>query len=325
MIATSYSVCAISEKSLRVGIMTEKAVDRSALYAIEQLSQSECMLSSTRSQRNESSFEGARGTQIYYQTWRPSGKSKAIVVINHGIGEHSARYAHVAEHLARFGFTVWACDLRGHGKSGGKRGHVDSFDDYLIDVAQLTRIARDHFPGVKAFLLGHSLGGLIASCFAERYPTELDGLVASAPALKEIMKVSIMKILLAKALTNIMPTFSTTTGLDPNLLSHDQEVVRKYVEDPLVHKVVTARWFTEYRRAQSETMQGAGKITMPCLIIQSGADGIVDPSATNEFFKKIKSSDKTLKIYEDFYHENLNEVGKESVLGDIDTWLSARV
>lgn len=282
-------------------------------------------MSNTSWQHTEGSFEGARGTQIYYQTWKPSGKPKAIFVIAHGIGEHSARYAHVAEHLARFGFTVWACDHRGHGKSGGKRGHVDSFDDYLADLGQLIRIAKDHYPGTKTFLMGHNLGGLIASYFAEKHPSELDGLIASGPALREKMKIPPVKAFIGKALSNIVPTFSMTTGLDPSLLSHDQEVVRKCVEDPLVHKVATARWFTEYRRAQDETMQGADKLTMPCLIIQGGADGIVDPSATNEFFKRIKSSDKMLKVYEGFFHESLNEVGKESVLGDIDTWLSARI
>lgn len=189
----------------------------------------------------------------------------------------------------------------------------------------MIRIAKDHYPGTKTFVMGHSLGALIAPYFAEKHPSELDGLIASAPSLREKMKVPGVKVFLAKTLSGIMPTFTNNTGLDPNLLSHDKEVVRKYVEDPLVHKVVTARWFTEYRRAQNETMQGAEKLTMPCLIIQAGADGIVDPSATNEFFKKIKSSDKTLKVYEGFYHESLNEVGKESVLGDLDTWLAARI
>ena len=276
-------------------------------------------------QHNEGSFEGTWATQIYYQIWKPSGKPKGILIITHGIGEHSGRYAHVAEHLARFGFAVWAFDYRGHGKSDGKRGHVDSFEDYAADVGQTIRIAKEHYTGIKVFLMGHSLGGLVASYYTEKHPSELDGLIASAPALREKMKVSPVKTFLGRTLSSIVPTFTTTTGLDPNLLSHDQEVVQKYVEDPLVHKVATARWFTEYRRVQSETMQGADKITKPCLIIQSGADGIVDPSATNEFFKRIKSSDKTLKVYEGFYHESLNEIGKESVLGDIDTWLSARV
>ncbi|WP_455285022.1 alpha/beta hydrolase [[Eubacterium] cellulosolvens] len=281
-------------------------------------------MSSTSWRHIEGSFQGTRGTQIHYGAWTPSGKPKAILVIVHGIGEHSRRYVHVADHMARLEFAVWACDLRGHGKSGGKRGHVDSFDDYLADLGQLIRIARDHYPGTKTFLLGHSLGGLIAPNYAEKHPGELDGLIASAPALGEKMEVSPVKVFLAKTLSSIVPTFSTTTGLDPNLLSHDREVVREYVEDPMVHKVVTARWFTEYRRAQDETMRHADKLTLPCLVIQSGADGIVDPAVATEFFKRIKSSDKTLKVYEGFYHESLNEIGKESVLRDIDTWLSAR-
>ena len=139
------------------------------------------------------------------------------------------------------------------------------------------------------------------------------------------MKISPGKAFIARTLSRIMPTFSTSTGLDPNLLSHDQEVVKKYMEDPLVHKVATARWFTEYRRAQEETMRSADKLILPCLIIQGGSDGIVDPAVATELYKRIKSSDKTLKVYDGFYHESLNEVGKESVLGDIDTWLFARI
>jgi len=282
-------------------------------------------LSSTSGQHTEGSFEGARGTQIYYQTWTPPKKPKAILVITHGIGEHSGRYTHVADYFIKRSFTVWACDLRGHGKSGGKRGHIDSFDDYLADVGQMIRIAKDHYPGIKTFLMGHSLGGLIVSYYAEKRPGELNGLIASGPALREKMKVSPVKAFLGSTLSSIMPTFSTTTGLDPNLLSHDQEVVRKYVEDPLVHKVATARWFTEYRRAQDETMRSADKLTLPCLVIQGGADGIIDPAVASEFYKRIVSSDKTLKVYDGFYHESLNEIGKETVLADIDGWLAARI
>jgi alpha-beta hydrolase superfamily lysophospholipase len=172
--------------------------------------------------------------------------------------------------------------------------------------------------------MGHSLGGLIASDYAEKHTGELNGLIASGPALREKMQISPVKTFLAKALSGIVPSFTTGTGLDPNLLSHDQEVVKKYVGDPLVHKVATARWFTEYRRAQDETMRSADRLTLPCLVIQGGADGIIDPAVATEFYKRIASSDKTLKVYDGFYHETLNEIGKESVLADIDGWLAAR-
>ena len=272
----------------------------------------------------EGNFEGARGIQIYYQAWTPRAKPKAVIVLAHGIGEHSGRYAHVADYMARNDFALWACDHRGHGRSGGKRGHVEIFDDYIADIGHLVRITKDRCPSNKTFLMGHSLGGLIASYYAEKHPSELAGLVVSAPALAEKMKVSPVKVVIAKMLSGIVPAFSTDTGLDPNLLSHDREVVRKYVEDPMVHKVATARFFTEYRRAQDETMRDANKLTLPCLVLQGGADGIVDRDATSRFFKRIGSADKTLKVYEAFYHEVLNEPGKESVLGDIGTWLSAR-
>ena len=248
-----------------------------------------------------------------------------MLVIAHGIGEHSGRYDHVADYLTRKGFAVWACDHRGHGKSGGKRGHVDNFDDYLADLDQTIRIAKQKTPEMKTFLMGHSLGGLIATFYAEKHSGELDGLIVSGPALREKMKISSSRAFMAKTLSSIMPTLSTGTGLDPNLLSHDKEVVKKYVEDPLVHKVTTPRWFTEYRRAQEETMRSAGKLTLPCLIIQGGADGIVDPTVAKDLYDRIKSPDKTLKVYDGFYHESLNEIGKESVLADIDTWLSARI
>jgi len=272
----------------------------------------------------EGNFEGARGTKIYYQAWTAPGKPKAILVLVHGIGEHSGRHAQVADYFARMKYAFWACDLRGHGKSGGKRGHVDSFDDYLADIDDLIRIAKDRYPSTKTFLMGLSLGGLIAAYYAEKHLGELAGLILSAPALAEKMKVSPAKVMIAKTLSGIIPSFSTSTGLDPNLLSHDREVVRKYVEDPLVHKVATARWFTEYRRAQYETMRAADKLTLPCLVLQGGTDGIVDASMTTDFFKRIASSDRTLKVYEGFYHEVLNEPGKVSVLGDVGTWLSAR-
>jgi alpha-beta hydrolase superfamily lysophospholipase len=250
---------------------------------------------------------------------------KAVLVISHGIGEHGGRYAHIADYFTKRNLAVWVSDHRGHGKSDGKRGHVDNFDDYLADLGKMIRIAKDHSPNVKTFLLGLSLGALIAVLYAEKHPGDLDGLIASAPALREKMKIPPVKVFLGKALSSIMPTLAMGTGLDPNLLSHDKDVVKKYVEDPLVHKVATARWFTEYRRAQEETMRLTSEFTLPCLIIQAGADGIIDPTVATELYKRIKGPDKTLKVYDGFYHESLNEIGKESVFADIDNWLSARI
>jgi len=272
----------------------------------------------------EGRFNGEHGTEIYYQSWTPVGKPKAILVLAHGIGEHSGRYAHVADYFARMDYAFWACDHRGHGKSGGKRGHVSSFDEYLADLHRLAQIARESTPALKTFLIGHSLGGPFAPRYAQKYRGELAGLILSGPAFRDKVA-SPAKILLAKAISPIIPTFTAKTGLDPSLISRDREVVRKYVEDPMVHGVATARWYTEYRRAQDEAMRAASKLVLPTLILQGGADGIVDASATSEFFRKLASPDKTLRVYDGFYHEVLNEPGKESVLRDMDAWLTARI
>jgi alpha-beta hydrolase superfamily lysophospholipase len=271
----------------------------------------------------EDHFRDHLGMEIYYQAWIPD-KPKATLTLLHGIGEHSGRYAHLTDHMTIRGFEVWACDLRGHGRSGGKRGHINSFDDYLDEIGLLIKMAKDRDPAKKVFLLGHSLGGLIAPEYALRNASQLTGLILSAPALRDKVKVPPAKAFLARILSQLAPTYSTTTGLDPNLLSRDPEVVRKYVEDPLVHAVATARFFTEFRRAQHETMRSADKITLPCLVLQGGADEIVDVSATSHFFEKLGSSDKTLKIYDGFYHEVLNEPDNESVINDIEAWMSTR-
>ncbi|MCJ7456706.1 alpha/beta hydrolase [Candidatus Bathyarchaeota archaeon] len=282
-------------------------------------------MSSTGWQHMESSFEGARGTQIYYQAWTPTGRPTATLVMIHGQGDHCGRYAHVAEYMARRNYSIWAQDLRGHGKSGGKRGHVDSFDDYLVDTDRLIRIGKEHDRSSTTILLGHSLGGLLATRFAEERGSELAGLIATAPLFALKMKLPAWKKFIGRTLSSIIPTLTLRTGLDANLLSHDRKIVRDYTGDPLVHGVASARFYTEFLRGADETVNGADQLTLPCLIMHGGADGIVDSSATVGFFKKIASSDKTLKVYDGFYHEILNEPGKESVLGDISTWLSARI
>lgn len=273
---------------------------------------------------DEGKFEGERGTEIYYHIWKPLGKIKALVVLVHGQGDHSGRYTHVAEHLTREGYALWAADLRGHGKSGGKRGHVDNFNDYLDDTGRVIGKAKEQNPELKTFLIGHSLGGLVVLDYAEKRGSRLSGIVVTAPLLRLKMQVPPWKAAVGRMLSGLTPTFSMKTGLDPNLLSHDQEIVRNYVNDPLVHGVASARFFTELLHAEEETIRDARKLTLPCLIMQGSGDGIVDPAATEDFFKGVASADKTLKVYDGLYHEVLNEPEKEDILREISAWLSAR-
>jgi len=273
---------------------------------------------------DEGRFEGERGTEIYYRTWKPLGKIKALVALAHGQGDHSGRYSHVAQHLAQAGYATWAADYRGHGKSGGRRGHVDTFNDYLADTDRVIQNAKEQNPQLKTFLIGHSLGGLVALDYAEKHGSALSGLVATAPLLRLKMKVPPWKALIGRIFSALTPTLSMKTGLEPKLLSRDQKIVRDYISDPLVHGVASTRFYTELLDAMDETIRDANRLTLPCLIMQGGNDEIVDPSATENFFKRVASADKTLRIYEGFYHEVLNEPEKEDLLSEITAWLSAR-
>jgi alpha-beta hydrolase superfamily lysophospholipase len=281
-------------------------------------------LTDTDSSYHEDKFEGERGTEIYYHIWQPLGKIKALVVLVHGQGDHAGRYSHVAEHLTREGYALWAADLRGHGKSGGKRGHVDNFNDYLDDTDRVIGKAKEQNPELKTFLIGHSLGGLIVLDYAEKHGSKLSGIVVTAPLLRLKMQVPPWKAAVGQLLSSLTPTLSMKTGLDPNLLSHDQEIIRNYVNDPLVHGVASSRFYTELLHAEKETIRDASKVTLPCLIMQGSGDGIVDPAATEDFFKGVASADKTLKVYDGLYHEVLNELEKEDILREISAWLSAR-
>jgi alpha-beta hydrolase superfamily lysophospholipase len=157
-------------------------------------------------------------------------------------------------------------------KSGGKRGHVDNFDDYLDDTGRVIRTAKEQNPQVKTFLLGHSLGELVVLDYAEKHGNNLSGMVATGPLLRLKMKVPPWKAALSRILSNLAPTLSVKTGLDPKLLSHDREIVRNYVNDPLVHGVTSTRFYTELTRAMNETMHGTSKLTVPCLIMHGGGD-----------------------------------------------------
>jgi len=186
------------------------------------------------------------------------------------------------------------------------------------------RNAKEQNPQLKTFLIGHSLGGLVALDYAERHGSALSGVVATAPLLRLKMKVPPWKALIGRIFSALTPTLSMKTGLEPKLLSRDQKIVRDYISDPLVHGVASTRFYTELLDAMDETIRDANRFTLPCLIMQGGNDGIVDPSATENFFKRAASADKTLRIYEGFYHEVLNEPEKEDLLSEITAWLSAR-
>ncbi|MEW6263072.1 MAG: lysophospholipase [Thermodesulfobacteriota bacterium] len=273
------------------------------------------------------SLTSADGLDLFYR-YLVSPDERARLVIAHGLGEHSGRYGHVYEWLRPKGYSFWALDHRGHGRSQGRKGHVLDFKEYLTDLGLLIQRVRENLPaGRKVFLLGHSLGGLIALRFALEYPELINGVIASSPALGVAMAVPAVKSALGRLMSSIWPTLGLASGLDPNLISRDPETVAAYRNDSLVHDRVTARWFTEFTSSQQKTQEQAASMKTPTLLQVAGADGLVSPLAAKEFFDRLGLADKTLHVYEGLYHEIYNERPEDRarVLRDLEAWLGARL
>jgi len=276
---------------------------------------------------NTGTFKSGDGLNIFYRNARAPSERASLVIV-HGLGEHSGRYGHVVDRLLPKGISIWALDHRGHGRSDGKRGHILSFGEYPDDVGSFLNLVRKDTPsGSKCFLLGHSMGGLIAIDFAIRHPQSVDGLITSSPGLGMRVRVPAIKSALGKIMSGIWPGLSLNNGLDATKISHDGKVVRAYESDPLVHDRVSARWFTEFLGAMERVNELAWKIEVPVLMQVAGDDRLVDANSSKIFFQKLTVSDKTLHFYDGLYHEIYNEAENQRrmVLTDLEQWLERHI
>lgn len=268
----------------------------------------------------DGSFKTQDGLNIYYRLWSVENP-KAIIIIVHGVGEHSARHNDAAIFFNNAGLNVYSADLRGHGKSNGQKGHINSFEEYLTDLASFIDIVKQEDKTRPLFLLGQSLGGLIALYFVLRAKSNVSGVIACAPALEIILPIPSWKKSVARLLSNVFPQFTMKDDiLSSDCLSHDKAVCEAYDKDPLVHRYRSVRFYTELLRAGQYVRLQARTIDIPVILLQGTDDMIVSKAATEDFFERLKSANKQLKLYEGFYHEPMHEIGKEKVLSDIIKW-----
>jgi len=268
----------------------------------------------------EGRFKGSLNLDLFYQSWMPQDPKGALVIV-HGIGDHSSRYSHVGTYFSKHGYAVYAYDQRGNGRSSGRKGHIRNFDEYMLDLACFIKnlnLSR------KPFLLGHSLGGLVAIRYAMDYPEDIAGIIVSSPALGLSMKVPIWKKAVAYSLHTLYPEFTFIDNeISSEYLTHDTAVCKAYDEDPLVHRMRSASFFVEFVKAYRRTLREPRKLKIPSLFLQAGDDRIVSVGALKEFYEGIVIKDKAIKIYPNFYHEILNEIEKNKVFKDIERWLNS--
>lgn len=268
----------------------------------------------------ELSFKAHDGLPLRGYLWPSAGNG--LLTIVHGYGEHARRYGEFAGWLAERGWNVAALDLRGHGASGGRRGHIASFQQYLDDLDAFRAVIQREVNAAADAILGHSLGGLIAVRYLEERSTGIEAAVLSSPALELALRVPPWKRALARWASRLTPWLSLPSGIAPEHLSHDPGVVDAYRRDPLVHRVATARWFIETLAAQRAAMARAGAIAIPLLVIVGDADPMVSSEAIQQFVERCGSRRKKLVVYEGFYHEPLNELGRERVWEEVLRWLA---
>lgn len=269
----------------------------------------------------EGFFEGVRSTRIYYQSWLPDCGPKAVLMIVHGLGEHSGRYLNLVNHFVPQGFAVYGMDHPGHGKSDGVRKYVDRFADFIENVKFYFDRVQAWQAGKPIFLVGHSMGGLISAVYLLDHQAGLKGAILSGPSVKIPGNVSPVTVFMGKLLDTLMPRLGLLKT-DPDGVSRDPAVVRAYKDDPLVHPgKTTVRLAAEMVKAMRRVSTEAGKITLPILILQGGADWIVDPGGARMLYDLVGSTDKMIKIYEGLYHEVYNEPEHPQVLRDVEQWI----
>ncbi len=273
---------------------------------------------------SEDYFYTIDGLRLYYQHCVPdsSRTPKVLLIIVHGLGEHSHRYRNVMDAMVGRQMGVALFDLRGHGRSEGRRGHIRSFRDYLQDVRQFIQLCKALHPEpCRFFLVGHSLGGLIVLAYCLERIEFLSGVIASGPAIGVKLEIPNYKKILASILSAFLPSIQFQNEVHPHLLSRDPLIVESYLSDPLVHHEATARFYTETTRTMAEVRRNIPVLRLPVLFLQGENDRIVDPRATEQAFQAIQFKDKALQTYPNNLHEVFNDLDKERVFEDLYHWI----
>ena len=271
------------------------------------------------------SASAGAGARLHVKTWLPDGDPRGGVVLAHGYAEHLGRYQHVAKFLNARGLAVFAIDHWGHGKSDGTPGFVPRFSAFTDGMAALLARIEGGYPGLPLILLGHSMGGLIATLHLAADQSHYAGAVLSGPLILPADPPSRFLQWVTRLLSRIAPRLGVV-ALDSAAVSRDPAVVAAYLADPLVYNgKVRARLAAEMFAAMEAARAAAPEITLPMLLLHGEADRLTAPEGSRYLAEHLGSPDKTLKLYPGLYHEIFNEPEQAQVLGDMADWIDAHL
>ncbi len=263
--------------------------------------------------------------EVLHRRWAAADRPWARLAVLPGYGDHAGRHDHVLAWFAEQGVSAHAVDFRGHGRSAGRVGAVRRWAEYLDDLSAFLAIEALATEGPPLFVLAHSHGGLVAAAAAERGLLDgVAGVVLSAPFLELRLPVPWHRRLLAAVLARVAPSLPLRSGVRGPMLTHDQAMLAADRADPLRTGTATPRWFTTVRPAQAEVRAAADRFRVPLLLLVPGDDTVADPAASDDWFARVGSADKTVRHYPGHRHELLRETGRAAVFADVLAWVRDR-
>jgi alpha-beta hydrolase superfamily lysophospholipase len=274
---------------------------------------------------SDGTFDSGDAGQVYWQSWTPAESPRAVLLLVHGLAEHSGRYEGFAEFFTSAGFAVHALDHPGHGRSAGHRCHIGRFADFTNTLERYLALVKTTHPGTPIFLVGHSMGGLIAASFLIERQSQFAAAVLSGPAIRAPQQPSRFALFVMRIISRLLPRLGVLQ-LDSSGVSKDPDVVSKYDNDPLVFRgKVTARLAAELFSEMDKVLAEAATIRLPLLILHGGSDSLTDVAGSKALHEAVSSTDKEIIVYDGLYHEIFNEPERIAVMTDMKDWLEVQL
>lgn len=272
----------------------------------------------------EGTFTGVGNLNLYYQTWQPSKPACANLIIVHGLGSHSDTLTPVASHFLNRGYAIYDFDLRGHGRSAGKRGYISQWSEFREDLRKFVNLVVADSPNLPCFIYGHSLGATITLDYAIRFPQEIRGIILSALPIGKV-GLSPIKFFIGRILSSVWPSFSLSTGIDLSAGSRNSAIVKEHTQDPLRHTCGRARLSTEFFSTLAWLQAHVSDLQVPVLMLHGSADRTIPPGPSREYFQQIKFEDKKYIEYSGAYHDLHQDLDANVVLEDVENWLEQHI